>query len=297
VIITEAEVVKTPKRNKSRMIIGEIRRWPWVAAIILLLLLLAIIFADVLTPYSPETIDLPNRLQPPAWQEGGSSAHLLGTDTLGRDLLTRILHGARISLLVGIVTMAIGGTFGLLMGITAGYFGGKVDAVISRIVDSFMALPSLLIAIVFAVTLGPSMITVIIAISVTMWAQFARVIRGEALALRTREFVLQAKVAGCSTPRILLVHILPSVFNTFMILVSLNIGLAILIEASLSFLGAGIPPPTPSWGQMISEGRGYIASAYWLSLFPGIAIALTVLAFQLFGDGLRDRLDPRLRQF
>ncbi len=222
--------------------------------------------------------------------------YFLGTDTLGRDLLTRIYYGARVTMSVAVLVMAISGGIGLILGIMAGYMGGWVDTVISRTVDSFLALPSILLALVFAVTLGPSMSTVIIALTAVTWARFTRIIRGEALALKSRDFILQARVAGCSTTRILLVHILPNVFNVFMILITLNVGQVILVEASLSFLGAGIPPPTPSWGQMISEGRGYITSAYWIALFPGIALSLTVLAFQLFGDWLRDRLDPKLRQ-
>ncbi len=291
----ETQVVAVPKRKKSRLW-AELRRWPWAPITILFALFFVLAFANFLTPHSPYTITLPNRLLPPSWEAAGMPQYPLGTDTLGRDLLTRIFHGARVTMSVGALVMLIGGGIGLLLGIMAGYMGGWVDAVISRAVDSFLALPAILLALVFAVTLGPSMQTVIIALTAVTWCRFTRVIRGEALSLRSRDFILQAKVAGCSTPRILAVHILPNVFNTFMILITLNIGWTIHVEASLSFLGAGIPPPAPSWGQMISEGRGYITSAYWIALFPGIALSLTVLAFQLFGDWLRDRLDPKLRQ-
>jgi peptide/nickel transport system permease protein len=295
-MVIKKTALKAPHQNMSGLI-DELKRLPWPAIIILFLLLFVIAFAGILTHHDPYTIDLPHRLQPPAWMAGGDSSHLLGTDTLGRDVLTRILYGARASMLVGVVTMILGGSIGLVLGMVAGYLGGKIDAIISRITDSFMALPALLIAIVFAVNLQPGIVSVIFAISATIWAQFARIIRGESMALKEREFILQAKVGGCSTLRILFVNILPNVLNTFMIMITLNIGMAILVEASLSFLGVGIPPPTPSWGQMISEGRDYISTAYWLALFPGIVIALTVLALQMFGDWLRDKLDPKLRQF
>jgi len=291
----DAKVVTATKRNKLP-IRASLKRWPWIPIIILVGLLIAIIFAPLLTPHSPEVINLPNRLMPPCWAEGGSSTYLLGTDSLGRDLLTRIIYGARISILVAVVTIAISGGIGLLLGIMSGYMGGWVDAVISRAIDAFLGLPALLLALVFAVTLGPSMTTIIIALTVVTWARFARVVRSEALSIRTRDFILQAKVAGCSTPRILLNHVTPNTFNTFMVLASFELGAIVIIEASLSFLGAGIPPPTPSWGQMVAEGKDYITSAWWIALFPGLALGLTVFAFQLFGDWLRDRLDPKLRQ-
>ncbi len=292
---TEQVVSPVAVKKKSKLA-SELRRLPWAPLSILLVLLFIIAFANFLTPHSPYTIVLPNRLAPPMWQEGGTSTYPLGTDTLGRDLLTRIFFGARVSLFVAVVVLTIGGGAGLALGIIAGYMGGWLDAVIMRAVDSLMALPPILFALTFAVTLGPSMQTVILALSLVSWARFARVIRGDVLSLVNREYILQAKVAGCSTWRIMLVHISPNVLNTFMILLSLNVGWVILIEASLSFLGAGIPPPAPSWGQMVSEGRGYITSAWWIAFFPGLALASTVLAFQLFGDWLRDRLDPKLRQ-
>ncbi len=291
----ETRVVEVPKRKKSR-IWAELKRWPWAPIVILFALLFVLTFAPILTPHSPYNIILSDRLVPPKWQEGSMPQYLLGTDTLGRDLLTRIYYGARVTMTVAFLVIVISGGIGLILGIMAGYMGGWVDAVISRAVDSFLALPAILLALVFAVTLGPSMQTVIIALTAVTWCRFTRVIRGEALSLRSRDFILQAKVAGCSTPRILAVHILPNVFNTFMILITLNIGWTILVEASLSFLGAGIPPPAPSWGQMISEGKDYLTSAWWISLLPGLALALCVFAFNQLGDWLRDTLDPKLRQ-
>ena len=276
--------------------LNRLARLPLIPMIILAAVLFVSLFAPFLTPHDPMEINLPNRLLPPAWQAGGSPEHIIGTDSLGRDLLTRIFYGGRISLQVAFYVLAVSGTIGLALGIIAGYVRGIVGTIIMRTVDGLMAIPALLIALVFAISLGPSMKTVILAIGVVIWSRFTRVLRGEVLSVSKRDYVAQARVAGCSELRIMVVHILPNVFNTFTILLSLQVGSTILTEASLSFLGAGIPPPTPSWGQMISEGKDYITSAWWISLLPGLALALTVLAFNLLGDWLRDVLDPKLRQ-
>ena len=273
----------------------ELRRLPWAPIIILGGFLIIVSFAGWLTPYGPHEMNLTHRLQPPGWEAEGRQ-YLLGTDTLGRDLLTRIFHGARISLIVAAFGLVFGGGLGLMIGILSGYLGGMVDVVLMRLTDCFMALPGLLIALVFVMTLGPGLQTVITAISILTWARFSRIIRSEVLVLKEREFVLQAKVAGCSSLRIMLVHILPNVLNTFMVICTLQVSRSILTEASLSFLGAGIPPPTPTWGNMVSDGRGYLTSAWWIAVFPGVALTLVVFSFNVFGDWLRDRLDPKLRQ-
>ena len=254
------------------------------------------IFAPWLTPHSPIEQSLPDKLLPPFWEEGGSTTYLLGTDIFGRDVLTRLFYGARVSLMVTLLALTVGGGVGLMLGIIAGYVGGRVDAVLMRVVDAAFAFPTILFALLLAVTMGQGMDTLVIALSLFLWAGFARVIRGEVLALKQRDFVALARVHGCSPVRIMVAHILPNVLNTFMVLLTLNVGVIIVAEASLSFLGAGVPPPTPSWGLMVAEGRGKITSAWWLSLIPGIAITLVVLSFNLFGDWLRDRLDPKLRQ-
>jgi peptide/nickel transport system permease protein len=207
-----------------------------------------------------------------------------------------MLYGARISLIVVGLSLLVGGGIGLAIGIVSGYIGGKLDAFLMRLVDAAFTFPAILFALLLAVTMGQGLNTLIIAISLLLWANFARVIRGEVLALKQRDFVSLARVHGCSPLRIMVTHILPNVMNTFMVLATLNIGVVIVAEASLSFLGAGVPPPTPAWGLMVAEGRGRITSAWWLSLLPGVAITLVVLAFNLFGDWLRDRLDPKLRQ-
>ena len=269
---------------------------PWIPIAIIAVMVSMALFAPLLAPYSPIDQTLRDKLLPPFWVEGGSMQYLLGTDAFGRDILSRLIYGARVSLLVALLALIAGGGVGLLVGIVAGYFGGPVDHVLMRLVDAAFTFPAILFALLLSVTMGQGLGTLVLAISLLLWASFARVLRGEVLALKQRDFVALAKVRGCSSARIMLTHILPNVLNTFMVLVTLNIGVVIIAEASLSFLGAGIPPPTPTWGSMISDGRGRIAEAWWVALIPGIAITLLVLSVNVFGDWLRDRLDPRLRQ-
>ena len=272
------------------------RRLPWLPITIIVAMVIMAVFAPFLAEHSPTDQSLIKRLKPPFWIDGGSTQHLLGTDQFGRDVFSRLLYGARISLIVVGLSLLVGGGIGLAIGIVSGYIGGRLDAVLMRLVDAAFTFPAILFALLLAVTMGQGLDTLIIAISLLLWANFARVIRGEVLALKQRDFVSLARVHGCSPLRIMVTHILPNVMNTFMVLATLNIGVVIVAEASLSFLGAGVPPPTPAWGLMVAEGRGRITSAWWLSLLPGVAITLVVLAFNVFGDWLRDRLDPKLRQ-
>jgi peptide/nickel transport system permease protein len=272
------------------------RNAPWVPICIISVMICMALFAPLLAPFSPIDQALRERLVPPFWMDGGSMSHILGTDAFGRDVLSRLIYGARVSLLVALLALTAGGGVGLVVGIVSGYIGGTLDNLLMRLVDAAFTFPAILFALLLAVTMGQGLVTLVIAISLLLWASFARVIRGEVLTLRQRDFVALAKVRGCSSLRIMLTHILPNVLNTFMVLVTLNIGVVIIAEASLSFLGAGIPPPTPTWGLMISEGRGRIADAWWVALIPGFAITLLVLSVNLFGDWLRDRLDPQLRQ-
>jgi peptide/nickel transport system permease protein len=275
---------------------GALWRLPWGPIVIIATMVFVAVFAPLLTPHSPTEQSLPNKLLPPVWQEDGNPNYLLGTDLLGRDLLTRLFYGARVSLTVAAAALFAGGGIGLVIGILSGYIGGRLDSLLMRVVDATLAFPTILLALLLAITLGAGLRTVVIAVSLILWARFARVVRGEVLAVKSRDFIALAQVRGCSHLRIMAVHILPNVLNTFMVLLTLHMGFVIIVEASLSFLGAGIPAPTPSWGQMVSEGRGKIASAWWMSMFPGVAITLVVLAFNLFGDWLRDRLDPKLSQ-
>jgi peptide/nickel transport system permease protein len=278
-------------RGRSRR-----RRVPWIPICIIVVMVSMALFAPLLAPYSPIDQTLRDKLIPPFWVAGGGVDHILGTDAFGRDMLSRLIYGARVSLIVAALALTAGGGVGLVIGIVSGYFGGAVDNALMRLVDAAFTFPAILFALLLAVTMGQGLGTLVLAISLLLWASFARVIRGEVLSLKQRDFVALAKVRGCSSARIMLTHILPNVLNTFMVLVTLNIGVVIIAEASLSFLGAGIPPPTPTWGLMVSDGRGRIAEAWWVSLIPGIAITLLVLSVNVFGDWLRDRLDPRLRQ-
>lgn len=286
----------TPVTGSAGRLTARLKRALVLPLLIIATIVLAALLAEVLTPYSPTDVSLAERLRPPFWEHGGSLAHPLGTDPMGRDLLTRMIYGARISLLVGLLSLLVGGGVGAALGLIAGYVGGRVDAFLMRVVDTTMAFPIILFAILLVVILGSNLLNVVIAVALVLWARYARVIRGEVLSLRERDFVAQARIAGCSSMRIMLVHLFPNVLNTLVVLLSLQVGWVIVVEASLSFLGAGIPPPTPTWGSMIAEGRDYIATAWWVSFFPGLAILATVLSFNLFGDWLRDVLDPTMRQ-
>ena len=288
-----AAAMAVPAEETPRL---DLSRLPWVAFVIIAVMMVVAVSAPWIAPHSPTEQSLPDKLRPPAWQEGGSAQHLLGTDVLGRDVLSRLVYGARVSLTVALAALLAGGGVGLMLGILSGYAGGRVDAFLMRVVDATLTFPTILIALLLTVSLGQGLRTIVIAVTVIIWARFARIVRGEVLAVKARDFVALARVHGCSHLRIMAVHIVPNVMNTFMVLLTLHIGFVIIVEASLSFLGAGIAPPTPSWGQMVADGRGHIAGAWWLSAVPGLAILLVVLAFNLFGDWLRDWLDPRLRQ-
>ncbi|HEY7539479.1 MAG TPA: ABC transporter permease [Methylomirabilota bacterium] len=272
------------------------RRLPLVPLAIVGVFVIAALFANVLSPADPEEQTLRDRFRPPVWDERGTVKHVLGTDRLGRDLLSRIIWGARVSLTAGVLTVLLASAVGAGVGLVAGYYGGRVDIVLMRATDATMSFPVILLALILAVTVGPSFVNVVIAIAVILWARFARVIRGQVLTLMELDFITQARIAGASAARIILRHLLPNTLNTLVVLTTLQVGYVIIVEASLSFLGAGIPPPTPAWGSMISEGRDFVTSAWWVSFFPGLAILLVVLAFNLLGDWLRDTLDPKLRQ-
>ena len=272
------------------------RRWPWIPLGIVALFVAAAVLAPLLSPADPYAQSLRNRFKPPVWEERGSWAHPLGTDRLGRDMLSRILYGARVSLAVGLLAVLLASAVGAAVGLVAGFYGGRVDALLMRVTDATLSFPVILLALILAVTVGPSFANVVIAIAVILWARYARVIRGEVLTLMQLDFIAQARLAGAGAWRIITRHLVPNTLNTLVVLITLQVGYVIIVEAALSFLGAGIPPPTPAWGSMIAEGRDFVTSAWWVSFLPGLAIMLVVLAFNLLGDWLRDVLDPKLRQ-
>jgi len=289
---TAAVLVETPRRAARRL-----SSYPVVPLAIIVLMLLVAIGADVVAPHDPEIGSLGLRFKPPAWQAGGSADHLLGTDHLGRDVLSRLLFGARVSLVVGFTAVIVAGLLGVALGIAAGYLGGWVDEVIMRLTDTWLALPALTFAIFLAAVLGPSELNIVIVLAAVYWTRYARVIRGEVLSLKEREFVRLAIIAGCSRLTIMRRHILPNVLNSAIVLATLMLGVVVVTEAALSFLGVGVPPPKPAWGLMLADGkRGLMAGYWWLTVLPGLCIMLLVLAANLLGDWLRVKLDPQLRQ-
>lgn len=261
--------------------------------LILMVVVFIAIFADVLMPCTPDEIDLFNMAQPPVWEEGGSMEHLLGTDILGRDIFSRILIGSRVSLLVGVFSVMVAGLIGTVMGVLSGYFGGWIDSVTMRITDAFHAIPLTLLAMVILTIMRPGVLTLVFVIGVTTWPFYARMVRSEVLGLKNKEYVKAARTIGTSGFKIMMKHILPNVIPTFIVVSTLSVASSILIEASLSFLGLGIQPPRVSWGVMLSDGRNYLATNWWMATFPGIAISVTVLGIMLLGNWLRDVLDPK----
>lgn len=269
--------------------------------ILFVVLIFPAVTAPWTAPHHPLKQQLSIRLTAPVWSAGTeekptSWSNILGTDKQGRDILSRVMHGSRISLMVSLSALAIGGTVGTTLGLVSGYFGGWVDHLIMRIVDVFLALPLILMALVLVAVFGPSFWTAIGVISVLLWSRYTRQIRAEVLSIKQMDFIARAKVAGASNTRIIIKHVFPNITNTLIVLGTLQVGTVILLEATLSFLGAGIPRPNPAWGVMVADGRDHIASAWWIAVMPGIAIMMTVLSMNMMGDWLRDRLDPKLRQ-
>ena len=275
---------------------GILRRWPVIPLVILAALVFAGIFAPWIAPKEPNFAVLRDRNAPPIWDEQGSSEYILGADYLGRDILSRVIHGARVSLVVAAVSLSAGLLVGVSLGLISGYFGGHTDEFIMRLVDITQAIPYILVALVLVIVLGQSFPVLLGILALSTWSGFTRQVRAETLALRETDYVALAKVAGASSFRIMYRHILPGTANTVIVIATLRVGSLILLEATLSYLGAGLPPPTPAWGAMIADGRDYLATAWWVAFFPGVAIFLVVMALNFLGDWMRDRFDPRLRQ-
>jgi len=275
---------------------GFFKKAPKFPVAILLMLVFAAVFAGFLAPHDPEIGDPRQRLLPPAWQERGTLKYPLGTDTMGRDILSRLIYGARVSLSVAFVAVILAACIGTIAGVSAGFFGGWIDQIIMRFVDAWLSIPTVMFGILMALILGPGVFNIIIIIGLIFWGIYARVTRGETLSLKTRDFVHLATIAGRGKLKIVWRHILPNVMNNVITLASLQIGVAVVVEASLTFLGVGVPPPKPAWGLMLTEGRaGLLAGYWWLVIFPGVAIALLVISFNLIGDWLRIYLDPHYR--
>ena len=271
--------------------------FPMIPVSILGLLIFVAVFANVLAPHDPEVGSLGERFRPPVWQQGGSEKFWLGSDHLGRDVLSRLIFGARVSIVVGFTAVLVAGVLGTGLGILSGYLGGWVDQVIMRLTDAWLALPALTFAIFLAAVVGPSEMNIVIILGSVYWTRYARVIRGEVLSLKERDFVRLAIVAGCSKRTIMKRHILPNVLNSAIVLGTLMLGVVVVTEAALSFLGVGVPPPKPAWGLMLADGKkGMMAGYWWLTVLPGCCIMLMVLSANLLGDWLRVKFDPQLRQ-
>jgi peptide/nickel transport system permease protein len=265
-----------------------------LGALVLVTFLVMALFAPQLAPFEPTAPNLRTRLAPPAWA-GGPEQHLLGTDHLGRDILSRLIYGSRIALLVGVAGVTLQALLGITLGILAGYFGGRLDVAISRLIDTLIAIPNTILYLTVLGVFGPSLVGLVLVIGFIGWTTFARVVRAETLSVRNREFVEAARALGQFTPIILLRHVLPAIMAPIIVVATLNVATVIILEASLSFLGFGVQPPTVTWGRMLADGRNYVATAWWLATFPGVFITFLCLSLIFLGDRLRDVLDPRLR--
>jgi peptide/nickel transport system permease protein len=271
-------------------------RWGVGAAGVLLLIIATAVFAPLIAPHDPLAVDIRHRLSPPAWMEHGTAEHLLGTDQVGRDLLARMIYGGRVSLVVAVASVIISATIGVLLGLGAGYFGGNTDWTIMTVINVMLTFPFVLLALAVIAVLGPSLINMIFVLGVAGWPIYARVVRAETLALREREFVLAGRALGMSHGRLVFRQILPNLVSTIVVIATLQVAQVIILESFLSFLGLGVQPPTPAWGNMLGEGRLYMLNSWWIATFPGLAIFLTTLVINLMGNALRDWLDPHLKE-
>ena len=270
-------------------------KWGLAAAAVMLVIVITAVAAPWLAPYSPIEVDITHRLGPPAWMEGGKIQHLLGTDQIGRDLLSRMIYGGRVSLLIGVFAVLVSSTIGVLLGLAAGYFGPRVDWTIMTVVNVMLTFPFVLLALAVIAVLGPSLVNMVIVLGVADWPLYARVIRAETLAIRERDFITAGRALGMSHLRIIFRQILPNLVSVIVVIATLQVARVIILESFLSFLGLGVQPPTPAWGNMLGEGRVYMLNSWWIAAFPGAAIFVTTLAINLMGNALRDWLDPHMK--
>jgi len=299
-VATEAVPLAPPRPFRDRewlVLLGRLvrRRTALFGMLVVAAVVLTAALAPIVSPFDPLAQDIGQRLREPGWQDPQGRVHPLGTDHLGRDILARIIYGSRIALVVGLAAVAISGVLGMIIGLVAGYFGERVDDFFMRLADVQLAFPFILLAIAVIGVLGPSLRNIIVVIGVSSWVVYARVVRGEVLSIREREFVQAAIALGSRDAKILVRHVLPNAFTPWLVVATLDMARVIVTESALSFLGLGVQPPTPTWGGMLADGRVYLSTAWWLATFPGLAILITVLGINLLGDGLRDTLDPRLK--
>ena len=294
--IETAEIASPPPRA-PRASLRRLWRFKWglAAAGILLVIIASAVCAPWIVANDPLSVDIRHRLAPPAWMDGGTPAHVLGTDQIGRDLLSRVIHGGRVSLIIGVTAVLISSTIGVLLGLVAGYAGARVDWIIMTLVNVMLTFPFVLLALAVIAVLGPSVINMILVLGVADWPLYARVIRAETLAIREREFILAGRALGMSHLRIMFRQMLPNLVSVIVVIATLQVARVIILESFLSFLGLGVQPPIPAWGNMLGEGRVYMLNSWWIAAFPGLAIFVTTLAINLMGNALRDWLDPYMK--
>jgi peptide/nickel transport system permease protein len=289
----EAPASPAPRRAALRRLLR--LRWGLAATGVLVVIVAVTVFAPWIAPHDPLAVNIRHRLAPPAWMEGGASQHILGTDPVGRDLLSRMIYGGRVSLVIGVSAVLISTSIGVLAGLAAGYFGGRVDWTIMTGVNVMLTFPFVLLALSVIAVMGPSLVNMIAVLGVAGWPIYARVVRAETMALTTREFVVAGRALGMSHARIIFRQILPNLMSAIVVIGTLQVAQVIILESFLSFLGLGIQPPTPAWGNMLGEGRVYMLNSWWIATFPGSAIFITTLVINLMGNALRDWLDPHMK--